>query len=77
MARRPASLGFEFPTRFEPALFFEAHQNGVQGAGGKARSLAEGITVDPVRRAYQQGVEEEESLPRIAEAHAHAANLPM
>jgi hypothetical protein len=35
------------PTGFEPAEFFEAHEDGVEGAGGEAGLLAEGVAVMP------------------------------
>src|SRR5262249_15493953 len=51
-----------FPTGFEPAEFFEAHEDGVEGARGEAGLLAEGVAVVPGCWLVQQRFEEREGL---------------
>jgi hypothetical protein len=46
------------PTGFEPAEFFEAHEDGVERAGGEAGLLAEGVAVMPGCGFVQERFEE-------------------
>ena len=56
MARRAAAFWF-FPFGFEPAEFFEAHEDGVERAGGNAGGLGECVAVAPFGRAVEERVE--------------------
>jgi hypothetical protein len=47
-----------FPAGFEPAEFFEAHEDGVEGARGEAGLLAEGIAVVPGSGLVEERFEE-------------------
>jgi len=75
VARRTARLGSVFPAGLEPGGFFEAHEDGIERAGGEAGGLAEGVAVMPGGRLKEQGLEEVESLAREAQAKAHALSL--
>ena len=70
MARRAATFWL-FPFGFEPAEFFEAHEDGIEGTGGDAGELGKSITVMPFARAVEKGVQQGEGLRRDAQAEAH------
>ena len=74
MARRAAAFRF-FPFRFEPAKFFEAHEDGVESAGGDSGGLGQGVAVAPFGGPLKQLVKEVERLRGDADAKAHALSL--
>ena len=74
MARGAACGGAGLlPAGFQPAEFFEAHEDGVKGAGGEVGLLAEGVAVMPGGGFVEEGFEEEEGLWGDADAAAHLA----
>ena len=75
VAGRAAGGRCIFPTSFEPAGFFESHEDGIESAGSEAGGLAESVAVVPGRRLKEQGLEEVESLAGDADAQAHGISL--
>jgi hypothetical protein len=75
MARRAAGIVRLFPFGFEPMKFFEAHENGVEGAGGERGLLGEGVAVMPLGGADEESFDEKKSLWRDAESEAHELSL--
>lgn len=64
-----------FPARLQPLSFFEAHQNGIEGAGSKAGPLAEGVAVVPPGGMDEQRFEQGKRLRGNAQSEAHALSL--
>src|ERR1700722_13494634 len=59
------------PAGFQPAEFFEAHEDGVEGAGCEVGLLAEGVAVVPGGGFVEESFEEGEGLWGDADAAAH------
>lgn len=75
MARRTALRNGIFPTGFEPTGLIEAHEDGIERAGGDARLTRDGVAVMPLARASEEGLEDSKGLTREADANAHSVTL--
>ena len=76
MARRASRCGSRFfPARFEPAGFFQAHENGIESTGSETGLLAQSVAVAPTRGMHEKRFEERQGLVRDAKAKPHTISL--